>query len=122
MTGIGRMTSSLLAVVAAAVLAGCGGAESNKAGGAAPRRVVVLTLANETEASRELDGFAREVSRLSGGTIRISVENRWRFGQVNYESGLINDVRRGRPTWGRAAAGLGMRSGSTACGRSPLRC
>ena len=114
MTGIGRMTSSLLAVVAAAVLAGCGGAESNKAGGAAPRRVVVLTLANETEASRELDGFAREVSRLSGGTIRISVENRWRFGQVNYEQGLINDVRRGKADLGvsgsRAWDALGIDS------------
>jgi TRAP-type C4-dicarboxylate transport system substrate-binding protein len=113
MTGIGRMTSLLLAVVAVAALAGCGGAGSNKAGGAAPRRVVVLTLANGLGSS-ELDGFAREVSRLSGGTIRISVENGWRAGQVNYEHGLIKDVRRGKADLGvsgsRAWDALGIDS------------
>jgi TRAP-type C4-dicarboxylate transport system substrate-binding protein len=103
-TGIGRMTPLVLAVVAAAALGGCGGAGSNKAGGAAPRRIVVLTLANGPGAPRELDGFAREVSRLSGGTIRISVENGWRVGQVNYENGLINDVRRGKADLGASGS------------------
>jgi TRAP-type C4-dicarboxylate transport system substrate-binding protein len=98
------MTSSLLAVVAAAALAGCGSAGSNKAGGAAPRKVVVLTLANGPATPEELDGFVRQVSRMSGGTIRISVENRWRFGQVNYESGLINDVRRGKADLGASGS------------------
>jgi TRAP-type C4-dicarboxylate transport system substrate-binding protein len=108
------MTSSLLAVVAAAALTGCGGAGPDKAGGRAPRKVLVLTLANGPATPMELDGFAREVSRLSGGTIRISVENGWRPGQLNYETGLINDVRRGKADLGvsgsRAWDALGIDS------------
>jgi TRAP-type C4-dicarboxylate transport system substrate-binding protein len=83
----------LMVAAVAALQAGCGGAGSDKAGGGAPRKVVVLTLANPLSDSAEVDGFVSEVSHLSGGAIKIVVKSRWRYGQVAYETGVINDVR-----------------------------
>jgi TRAP-type C4-dicarboxylate transport system substrate-binding protein len=88
----------LLAVVA--VLAGCTGPGLDKAGGSRPRQPVVLTLANFTGQTGELDGFTNEVRRLSGGTMQIDIKYRWRSGQVGPESGLIGDVRAGKADLG----------------------
>jgi TRAP-type C4-dicarboxylate transport system substrate-binding protein len=88
----------LLAVMA--VLAGCGSPGFNKAGDSQPRHPVVLTLANFNGISGELDGFTGNVWRLSGGTMRIDIKYRWRNGQVNYENGLIGDVRAGKADLG----------------------
>lgn len=88
----------LLAVMA--LLAGCGSAGFDKAGDSPERHPVVLTLANFNSDIGELDGFASEVRRLSGGTMRIDIEYRWRFGQVRYENGLIGDVRAGKADLG----------------------
>jgi TRAP-type C4-dicarboxylate transport system substrate-binding protein len=88
----------LLAVMA--VLAGCGSSGFNKAGGSQPRHPVVLTLANFNGMSGELDGFTGNVWRLSGGTMRIDIKYRWRHGQVNYENGLIGDVKAGKADLG----------------------
>jgi TRAP-type C4-dicarboxylate transport system substrate-binding protein len=60
----------------------------------------VLTLANSNGNTGELDGFAGEVRRLSAGTMQIAIEYRWRFGQVNDETGLIGDVRAGKADLG----------------------
>ena len=88
----------LLAVVA--MLAGCTGPGLDKAGGSQPGQPVVLTLANFNGQTGELDGFTNEVRRLSGGTMQIDIKYRWRSGQVNAESGLIEDVRAGKANLG----------------------
>jgi TRAP-type C4-dicarboxylate transport system substrate-binding protein len=61
-------------------------------------------MANPAGGSGELDGFVNEVARLSGGTIRIQVQNSWRAGQAKYETGLINDVRAGKADLGWAGS------------------
>ena len=83
-----------------AVLAECGAPGFNKAGNSQARRPVVLTLANVNGSTGELDGFTRNVWRLSHGTIRIDVKYRWRPGQVKAETGLIGDVRAGKADLG----------------------
>src|SRR5215470_1877941 len=105
--GGGAMAAStrpvvLLAMVA--VLAGCGPAGFDKAGGSQQRRPVVLTLADFNGITGELDGFTGNVWRLSGGTMRIAVQYRWRYGQVNDENGLIGDVRAGKTDLGVAGS------------------
>jgi TRAP-type C4-dicarboxylate transport system substrate-binding protein len=86
------------------VLAGCGGASADKAGGASGQQPRILTMANAAGDSGELDPFVSEVARLSGGTIRIQVQNRWRVGQAEYETGLIKDVRAGKADLGSAGS------------------
>ena len=104
MVRIGRMGAVLTAGLVAVLLAGCAGPGVNKAGGQAARAPVVLTLANPLGSSEEVDGFVGEVARLSGGTIRIDVRSRWRYGQVAFESGLIGDVRAGKADLGVAGS------------------
>jgi TRAP-type C4-dicarboxylate transport system substrate-binding protein len=67
-------------------------------------RPVVLTLANALTDSEQLGTFVREVSALTGGTVRIDVRSHWRPGQVGYESGLIADVRAGKADLGAASS------------------
>ena len=90
-----RPLRPMCAVVGVALMAlvGCAGSGSDKAGGKAAGKPLVLTLANPLGDSEEVQGFSAEVSRLSGGTIRIDVQSRWRFGQAAFENGLIKDVR-----------------------------
>src|SRR5215469_607754 len=88
----------LLAVMAG--LAGCGSSGFDKAGDSQARHPVVLTLAYFNASSGELDGFTSKVWRLSGGTMRIAIKYRWRYGQVKPENGLIGDVRAGKADLG----------------------
>jgi len=94
----------IVMLVVMAVLAGCTSGGLDKAGGGQARQPVVLTLANSNGVSWELDGFAGEVQRLSAGTMRIDIKSRWRFGQVQYENGLIEDVRAGKADLGVAGS------------------
>jgi hypothetical protein len=110
----------LLAVMA--VLAGCGPSGFNKAGDSQQRRPVVLTLANANGNTGELDGFANNVRRLSGGTMEIAIKYNWRPGQVKPETGMISDVRAGKRIWASSAAGPGTPSASPASRRSARRC
>jgi TRAP-type C4-dicarboxylate transport system substrate-binding protein len=89
----------LLVAAAAALQAGCGGS-SDKAGGRSAPKPVVLTLAVPLGDSEEVDGFAGEVNRLSGGAVRIAVKTRWRWGQIGFENGLIRDVQAGKADLG----------------------
>jgi TRAP-type C4-dicarboxylate transport system substrate-binding protein len=91
-------------LAALALVGGCAGPGLNKAGGPQARKPVVLTLANFIGYSGELDGFAREVQRLSAGAMRIDIETRWRFHQVDFETGLIGDVRAGKADLGAAGS------------------
>lgn len=101
MIGVKGTAATLCAVLMAAVLvAGCGELGADKAGGTKVAAPLVLTLANAFGDSEEVQGFAGEVDRLSGGTLRIDVESRWRIGQVDFEDGLIGDVRAGKADLG----------------------
>src|SRR5215207_3785551 len=99
--GLIRVVGLTLVLV---VLAGCGGSGADKAGGASGQQPRILTMANAAGDSGELDRFVSEVARLSGGTIRIQVQNRWRLGQVKYETGLIKDVASGKADLGWAGS------------------
>ena len=114
MVRMGWMTALLLVGAAAVPLAGCAGATVDKAGGARAAKPVVLTLANPLGDSEEVQGFAGEADRLSGGRLRIDVESRWRNGQTDFEDGLIGDVRDGKADLGvvgsRAWVSVGVTS------------
>lgn len=90
-------------LLAPLVLAGCHGG-SDKAGGNPARKPTVLTLAVPFGQPTEVIGFAEEVTRLSHGTMRIDVKPRWRYGQIEYEKGLIADVRAGKADLGAAGS------------------
>jgi TRAP-type C4-dicarboxylate transport system substrate-binding protein len=81
---------------AALLLAGCGGGETDKAGGAAGREPRVLRLANFNPVPGELEPFAREVERASQGRLRIEFVNDWRKGEPDAEPGVLDDVRAGK--------------------------
>ena len=66
-----RSAGLVVLLVVMAVLAGCAGPGLDKAGGTRARPPVVLTMASSLGDSSELDGFAGEVRRLSGGTMQI---------------------------------------------------
>jgi TRAP-type C4-dicarboxylate transport system substrate-binding protein len=100
MVAMKRMGALLMAVSAVVLLVACASSGSDKAGGSSSRKPLVLTLANFLGDSTELAGFAGEVSRLSGGSLRIDVRSGWRLGQVAYEKELIEDVRAGKADLG----------------------
>src|SRR5215470_17384117 len=83
-----------------ALIGGCTGPGLDKAGGRQARQPAVLTLANFDGNSGELDGFANNVARLSGGTMQVDIEYHWRQGQAGSETGLIGDVRAGKADLG----------------------
>jgi TRAP-type C4-dicarboxylate transport system substrate-binding protein len=93
-------STCVLAGLALVLLSGCSTPVYSKAGGPVGRKPVVLTLADFSGDSTEVDGFTRQVSRLSHGTIRIDVRAGWRYGQAAAESGLIRDVRAGKADLG----------------------
>jgi TRAP-type C4-dicarboxylate transport system substrate-binding protein len=53
---------------------------------------------------QELEGFIGEVATLSAGTIRIDVRDSWRLGELDYETGLITDVKKGKSDLGVAGS------------------
>lgn len=83
------------AVLAVFLLAGCGGAPADKAGGT-HHATTVLTLANSLGDENELQAFADEVERRSEGSLRIRFSNDWRKDQRDYEPALIRDVAAGK--------------------------
>jgi TRAP-type transport system periplasmic protein len=109
-----RVTPCAAILVAALVAAaGCGGSTSDKAGGT-HHAATVLTIANTTGTSRELDAWAREVQTRSGGTLRIRFANMWRGGELDNEVGLIHDVQAAKVDMGwvgsRALDAVGVRT------------
>src|SRR5215217_7779621 len=90
-------TTGCAATLVAALLAatGCGGSTSDKAGGEHPKPTV-LTMANPVFAPRELEPFAHEVAKRSGGTLRIRFANLWRDRERDFEPGTIHDVKAGK--------------------------
>ena len=91
---------AVAAVLAASaiLLAACSGSSNDKAGGADQAEPRVLTLANPNKGAppTQLDGWAEEVGRLSGGTLEIQFKNSWRLGEPLYEAGTLEDVEAGK--------------------------
>jgi len=88
---------SLAAITIASVLAtsACGGAGPNKAGGAAPSARTIM-LSNALGNPDELLPFAAQVDALSHGALRIEFVNDVHSTDLEFESGVIDDVRAGR--------------------------
>jgi TRAP-type C4-dicarboxylate transport system substrate-binding protein len=95
-----QRTAGLVAalLVLGFALSACGGAVSDKAGGAEQTEPRVLTLANGIDGAppAQLESWAEEVSQLSGGTLRIQFENAWRHGEALNEAGTLDDVEAGK--------------------------
>jgi TRAP-type C4-dicarboxylate transport system substrate-binding protein len=68
---------------------------TNKAGGAS-EQTVVLTLANHEPGSYEIEQWVAAVERLSGGSLRIELRNRWRDLDSDYEEDTVADLRAGK--------------------------
>jgi TRAP-type C4-dicarboxylate transport system substrate-binding protein len=66
----------------------------------------VLTLANGIDGAppAQLESWAEEVSRLSGGTLRIQFENGWRHGEALNEAGTLEDLKAGKVDMGWVGA------------------
>jgi TRAP-type C4-dicarboxylate transport system substrate-binding protein len=74
--------------------AGCFGGGGSKVGGASAKHTVVLTMASQLRGQpAQLERFAGEVERLSGGTMRIDFKQDWRAGDLRQERDTISDVR-----------------------------
>jgi TRAP-type C4-dicarboxylate transport system substrate-binding protein len=92
--------AGLAATALVAVAAGCGGS-GDKAGGGSPAKPLVLTLESEDDVS--LTGapeFAAAVVRLSEGSMRIALVPAGRGTEVEWEKGVVADVRGGKAQLG----------------------
>ncbi len=88
-----RWTSAAVLSTAAISLAACGGSESDKAGGAEKTQPRVLTMAVQSGVPDQMSAFAKEVSRLSDGTLEIKFSENWRLGEPTSEAGTLEDVK-----------------------------
>jgi TRAP-type C4-dicarboxylate transport system substrate-binding protein len=98
------MRNLLIGLFLTALLAGCGGAREDRAGGhdsSGPRK---LTLAYPAGDTSDLIAFVDAVTRLSHGSLHVDVRPRWRDGELAYETGEIADVRAGKADLGAAAS------------------
>jgi TRAP-type C4-dicarboxylate transport system substrate-binding protein len=96
-----RLVLAAAAGAIAVVAPACGGGGEDKAGGtqgSAPKPLV-LTL---EQGDPDYGGvqFAAAVARGSGGSIRIDVDPEWHESRVDFERGIVEDVRAGRADLG----------------------
>jgi TRAP-type C4-dicarboxylate transport system substrate-binding protein len=98
---IQRAVAAGLVALATTVVA-CAGPSDDKAGGVEAAEPRVLSLANPNDGSppAQIDSWADEVNRLSGGTLEIEFENGWRLGEPLYEAGTLEDVKAGKVEMG----------------------
>jgi TRAP-type transport system periplasmic protein len=90
-------------LLAAALLAGCGADDSDRAGSAKPVKAKVLTMANVNGELGELEAFDEAVGRVSGGRLRIKWLNEYGSGRAGIaEVNLIGDVNAGKADLGWA--------------------
>jgi TRAP-type C4-dicarboxylate transport system substrate-binding protein len=81
------------------IVAGCSfGGNSGKAGGEAQKQVIVLAMGSQISDGQpeQLQRFASEVERRSGGTMRIEFKANWRGGDLHQEVDTIADVKAGK--------------------------
>jgi TRAP-type C4-dicarboxylate transport system substrate-binding protein len=89
------------AVAFMAVAAGCAGAGDDRAGGKSAPTTLTLTMANGLYRPEELQPFADEVARLSGGKMRLEFRDRWLgWPWRRPESAVIHDVAAGKADLG----------------------
>jgi TRAP-type transport system periplasmic protein len=89
------------AVAFTAVAAGCAGAADDRAGGKPEPTALTLTVANWLYRPEELEPFADEVARLSGGKMRLEFRDRWLGWPLHRpESAVIHDVAAGKADLG----------------------
>jgi len=103
-----REAAAMLATVVLAVAAaGCSGSHLDKAGGSTPAKPLVLTLATHDD-DYAYATFATAVAKLSGGSMRIRIAMDWRSTgdrrEIDYERGIVADVRSGKVPLGIVGA------------------
>jgi TRAP-type C4-dicarboxylate transport system substrate-binding protein len=95
--------TSLISLLAVALLAGCGTENSDRAGGERAAKAKVLTMANVNGELGELEAFDEAVGRVSGGRLRIKWLNEYGSGRDGIaEVNLIRDVSAGKADLGWA--------------------
>lgn len=97
-----RWAGQALAAAAIVVAAtGCTGSGDKAGGGSDAGSPLVLTLESEDDVQQTgaLE-FAAAVSRLSGGSLRIRLVPAGRGTEVDFERGVVQDVRRGKANLG----------------------
>jgi TRAP-type C4-dicarboxylate transport system substrate-binding protein len=95
---------ALVAVALVAAATACGGS-GDKAGGDGGGKAVVLTLESEDDPQlTPAPEFAEVVERLSGGSVRISLVPAGRGLEVDFERGVVEDVRDGKAQLGIVGA------------------
>jgi TRAP-type C4-dicarboxylate transport system substrate-binding protein len=96
-----RATLAAFGAALVFVAAACAGGEGDKAGGEQQAQPLVLTL--ESEDDRSLTGapeFAEAVERLSEGSMRIEFMPAGRSVEVEFEKGVVEDIRSGKAQLG----------------------
>lgn len=100
-----RATNMIAVMLGLALVGtGCGsGAAPNRAvpAGGAP---VVLTMANPLGDPDAVADFVKRVEALTAGGVRVDVKSSWRDGEIDYETGLIADVKAGKADLGVAGS------------------
>jgi TRAP-type C4-dicarboxylate transport system substrate-binding protein len=100
-SGLREATTFVAISVLAAGVVGCSSARVDKSGGSQPTKPFVLTLAAHDD-DEAYGTYAAAVERLSGGSMRIRVARNWRATgtELDYERGLVDDVRTGKVALG----------------------
>jgi len=107
--------TTLITVLAVAVLAGCGSSDSDRAGGAKPVAAKVLVMANANDDLGELEAFDDALGRVSGSRLRIKWLNEYGRGRDgNAEVNVIRDVSAGKADLGWAGTRVFDELGDTA--------
>ena len=95
-----------IVVVLALSAGGCGGGSVDKAGSPVGAKPLVLTLAAHDD-DEAYAAYAAAVKRLSGGSLRITIAQNWRVtgtrSEIDFERGIVDDVRRGKVPLGIVA-------------------
>jgi len=101
-----RMTRiALIALLVAALLAGCDSGNTDRAGAEKPVKAKVLVMANANFEPGELEAFDRAVRRVSGGHLRLKWRNEYAKGRDgNAEVDVIRDVAAGKVDLGWAGS------------------
>ena len=111
-SGVSRTLAAL--AVALVASAGCGGSGGDKAGGEGEGTSTVLRLeAEDDRVFTAAPEFAAAVERLSGGSLRIELVQAGLGDRVDYERGVVDDVRRGKAQLGLVALRVWDRLGVT---------
>jgi TRAP-type C4-dicarboxylate transport system substrate-binding protein len=106
----GLRAAAAAATALALTVSGC--AAVDRAGNE-PAKTVTVTAVNPLD-SVEIEPYLGAVEELSGGAVRVDLENKWHVGDINSEKDAVREVQQGRADIAfipvRAWHGLGVRS------------